>query len=58
MGGHGLLVGVAIAIDGDGDIEVVIGKSSFVLVVHVVVDRCGAVLVIVGRVDADQQRSD
>lgn len=52
------MVGVAIAIDGDGDIEVVIGKSSFVLVVHVVVDRCGAVLVIVGRVDADQQRSD
>ena len=58
MGGKGLLIGVTISVDGNGDVEVVIGKSSLVLVVHVVVDCCGAVFVIIGCMDVHQQRGD
>lgn len=58
VGGKGLLVSVTISVNGNGDVKVVIRKSSLVLVVHVVVDCSGAVFVIVGRVDVHQQRSD
>lgn len=60
MGSHVILVGVSVTVDGDSDIDVIVGKCSLVLVVHVVRDCGRAVCVvstlIVGSVCAHQQR--